>query len=199
VSLHTAKQFYRPRSLLHQIFYKTAYLIQKRHCTYKPNTGARSSNHCCRVKAINITYSECVSVALVIQHAKRMRRIILSSVACLTVPYFSTLSHKWYDFWGWGWGGGELLDIKCVFWFCLRLFETFIIQRRSERDTHSTHYSCQTVIGLKYSWLIFEKCTVIKFSENLSSGSRAVSCGRKDGRAGMTRLTGHFSQFCERA
>jgi hypothetical protein len=39
-------------------------------------------------KAISITYSECVSVALVIQHAKRMRRIILSSVACLAVPYF---------------------------------------------------------------------------------------------------------------
>jgi hypothetical protein len=42
---------------------------------------ARSRNHCCCGKAITITYSECVSVALVIQVAKRMRRIILSSVA----------------------------------------------------------------------------------------------------------------------
>jgi hypothetical protein len=32
--------------------------------------------------------------ALVIQHAMRMRRIILSSVACLSLQYFSTLSTK---------------------------------------------------------------------------------------------------------
>jgi hypothetical protein len=34
------------------------------------------------------------SVSLVNQHAERMRRIILSPVACLAVPYFSTLPHN---------------------------------------------------------------------------------------------------------
>jgi hypothetical protein len=45
------------------------------------NTMARSRDHCCRGKAVIITYSVCVSVVLVMQHAKRMRRIILSAVA----------------------------------------------------------------------------------------------------------------------
>jgi hypothetical protein len=46
----------------------------------------------------NKYYMFCVSVALVIQHAKCMRLIILSSVACRTVTYVYTLSHKWHDF-----------------------------------------------------------------------------------------------------
>jgi hypothetical protein len=41
---------------------------------------------------MGITHSECVFVALVTQHATRMRRMILLSVACLALPYFSTLS-----------------------------------------------------------------------------------------------------------
>ena len=55
-------------------------------------------------------YYECVSVALVIWHANRMRRVILSSMASLALPYFSTLSHK-----GTICGEGDLLNITSLF------------------------------------------------------------------------------------
>jgi hypothetical protein len=65
---------------------------------YKRNTEARSRNHLYHGKLISIIYSDCVSVALIIQHAKRMCRVILSSVISLAVSCFSTLFHKRYDF-----------------------------------------------------------------------------------------------------
>ena len=109
------------------------------------NIGTYSCNHFCSGKAIIITYSVCVFVASVIHHAKRMRHIILSSVACLAVPYFTTLyCHLWpvwlYHilphylkngtiFWK------MLLSIKGLFCFSPRLLsEIFIILRRTERD-----------------------------------------------------------------
>jgi hypothetical protein len=58
---------------------------------------SRNRNHCCRGKTVSITYSECVfvcvcvCVALVIHHAKRMRHIMLSFVACPALQYFSKL------------------------------------------------------------------------------------------------------------
>ena len=46
---------------------------------------ARSFNHRCSGKAIIITYSECVFVALAIQHAMC---VMLPSVGCLALQYF---------------------------------------------------------------------------------------------------------------
>jgi hypothetical protein len=62
-------------------------------------------------KAISIAYSQCVSLALVIRHAKRMRRCILSTVFRLAVQNLSTFSHK-RDYFR---KKRKLLNVKCVF------------------------------------------------------------------------------------
>ena len=69
-------------------------LEQERQYTYKRKLRAHSRNHYCRREAISITYSECLSVALMMQHTMRMRRIILSSVACLALTVFSHIISK---------------------------------------------------------------------------------------------------------
>jgi len=68
---------------------------RQRTCTWK--IDALSRNLCFCSKSRSKTYSEFVSVALVIQHAKCMPHIILSVLACLALLYFSTLSHKIND------------------------------------------------------------------------------------------------------
>ena len=47
-------------------------------------------------KSISFTYSECVFGALVIQHAKHMRHIVICGLSDSSI-FFSTLSHKWHD------------------------------------------------------------------------------------------------------
>jgi len=53
--------------------------------------------------------------------AMHMLRIILSPVACLAVPYFSTLSHNQNDF------QKNILNIKCISFFLQLLSEIFLI------------------------------------------------------------------------
>jgi len=84
-------------------------MLTRGHCKYKRNNEAHSHDHCCRAQARSIKYSEFVFVALVIQHANRMHRFILPSVACPGVPYFFHFLKNGKIF------GEKFLNIKCVF------------------------------------------------------------------------------------
>ena len=48
---------------------------------------ARSLNQCCNGKAVRITYSECASVALVIEYAMRMLHIPIRVLSGSTILF----------------------------------------------------------------------------------------------------------------
>jgi hypothetical protein len=79
----------------------------------------------CRGNVVRITYSECMPLALVTRHAKRMGHNILSSVAYLVLTYFSTLSHEGQGF------RKRLTELNmCALIFSKNTSETFLILRR---------------------------------------------------------------------
>ena len=79
-------------------------------------------------------------VALVIQHAMRMRHIVLVPVACLALPYFTRLSHTGNDF-----RGGGVTDPKMCFDFLYNLTEIFLILRRIRDTVTNVHKSSRKV------------------------------------------------------
>ena len=109
---------------------KRAYLVTSKAVYVWRNTEVCSYNCCCSGKAGSITYYECVLVALLIEHAMRMRCIILSwsSVSLYNIfsPTFFIHSRIF---------GKSLLNIRRVFWFALQLLsDTFLILRGIQGD-----------------------------------------------------------------
>jgi hypothetical protein len=104
--------------------------LQNGQCRCKHKMEARSRNHFSRRKATNISHSEHVYAALLNQHAKRMCRVTLSTVACPVLQNFSILSDKRHAF------RKKIFEYKtCVLSFSTNLCETFPILRRTEWDT----------------------------------------------------------------
>jgi hypothetical protein len=78
---------------------------------------------------MSVTYSECVFVALVILHAKRMRRIILSSGLTGSTIFFHIVSQTARFL------AMEILDIKCIL-----IFSTDFVLKISHSNNNSARY-----------------------------------------------------------
>jgi len=117
--------------------------LQAEHQTGKiRNNMARSRNHRCSVKPINIPCSECVSVALGIHIAKHKRSVAICGLSRSTIfiPHYLINGTIF---------GEKLLNTKCVLSFSLQLLsETFLILRRNERDIIKNVYrsSCKVLV-----------------------------------------------------
>ena len=69
---------------------------QEQQCTYKRTTEIHLRSQRCRGKATSFSYSECVTVALIIQHSNRMNRVAIcglsgSTTFCLLYLIIGTI------------------------------------------------------------------------------------------------------------
>ena len=123
-----------------------------------------------------------MTVALFVQHSMRMRHIILLSVACLDLPYLSTLSQQQHDF--------RKKKIVTGHEMCVLIFSTTFVGNVSHPKEKSPRYYhkytvgfikgvlliCQILTKFEFSRQIFEKFSYIKFRENPSGGIRVFPC-----------------------
>jgi hypothetical protein len=125
-----------------------------------------------------------------------MCRIILSSVACLAVPYFSTLSHKRHDF------RKKVIEHKmCVLTFSTILSETLLILRRIQRDIIiNIHRSSCTlpVILVRFEWnlnFLYTFCKNTQIPNVTKIHPVEAELFHADGQTDTTKITVDFRSF----
>ena len=131
-------------------------------------------------------------IVLLIQHAKRVRRVILSYVACLALPYYSTLFYKRHDF------RGKKIDYKmCVLNLSKTLVRNIAYSTIIQRDI-ITH-----VIGLHVEHPLFlsdfNQTWIFStdFRKKLSNVNfiKTFPCEQTDRQISMTKLIDAFGHY----
>ena len=136
-------------------------------------------------KTIGTTCYERVFLVLLSSMQAKLMHHVMSSVACPSVPYFSTLSPKRHDL-------NKIyiyiffFYMKCLFWFSLQLSsETFLILRRTKRGIIiRVHKPVCKVFALmsdfnKTGIFSTDFRKILKY-QHPSSSSRLVPRGRAD-------------------
>jgi hypothetical protein len=109
---------------------------------YKLKIEVRLSNPCCSRRAITVTYSECVFVALGIQHLKRVHHTVTCGLPRSTI-FFSHYLINGTIF------GEKVTEHKmCVLIFSIILSKIFLILRKIKRYITTNVHTCIISVGL---------------------------------------------------
>jgi hypothetical protein len=117
---------------------------------------------------------------------------VLSSVACLAVPYFSTFSHKRDDF-------QKKMSVEHK--ACVLIFSTHFVWNISYPKKNwarcdfnwGTRHSCHILKKLEFSGQIFGKYSNIKFHENPFSSSGFFPYVRTDRHDEANSCSGNYA------
>ena len=166
---------------------------------------ARLCNHCYRGKEASVTYSECLSVALVIQHTNRMPRITICGLSGFT-KFFHLIS------WTALFSGEKVIEYKmCVVIICTAFVRYSLsytvcpihfVRYISHSNKNSTRCYCKfaevlMLVILVRAWTLnFLNRFTINRHKNATIGTRVIPCGWTDGRTdrrtdrqrGMTKI-----------
>ena len=143
----------------------------------------------------NAHYILCASVVLVTQHVMRMRRIVLPSMACLAIPYSSTLSHTQHYF-----RDKKVIEHKSVLISC-----TFLILSRIQRDTTNvkTNFmsstSCSQILMKLELSRHFSKKKTPQISNCIKIHTVGAELFNTNRQTGRQTEPSRFWRFCERA
>ena len=148
---------------------------------------ARLCNHSCSGRAISITYSKCVFVAPVILNARRMRRIILSSIVCPAVINFR------YNLVNGAIFRKTVIEHK----MCVLIFSTnFLWKISHSKNNSAVHHKYILRLHVRYPLFlsVFNKSSISskdfsKKNPRISNFMKILPCGRK------TDITKFFKVF----